>query len=116
AGWPGRPLVEMAASSQQRVTRVSKRRMWIFAILALLVVVVILAGIKAGQIGKMINAGKSFAIPPESVTSAKVEAVEWQASRSAVGTLIAVRTVTLASEVAGLVRDIGFDLRPVVRK
>jgi membrane fusion protein, multidrug efflux system len=106
----------MAAGSQQRVTRVSKRRVWIIAILALLGVVVILAGIKAGQIGKMINAGKSFAIPPESVTSAKVEAVEWQASRSAVGTLIAIRTVTLASEVAGLIRDIQFDSGMFVRR
>ena len=106
----------MAAGSQQRVTRISKRRMWIIAIAALLGVVVILAGIKAGQIRKMINAGKSFAIPPESVTSAKVEGVEWQASRSAVGTLIAVRAVTLASEVPGLVREIGFDSGTFVRK
>src|SRR5207248_870613 len=60
--------------------------------------------------------GKSFAIPPESVTSARVEAVEWQASRSAVGTLIAVRAVTLASEVPGLVREIGFDSGTFVRK
>ena len=64
----------------------------------------------------MISAGKSFAIPPESVTSAKVEAVEWQASRSTVGTLIAVRTVTLASEVPGLVREIGFDSGMFVRR
>src|SRR6059036_3585068 len=106
----------MAAGSQQRVTRISKRRAWIIAIVALVAVVVILAGIKAGQIGKMISAGKSFAIPPESVTSAKVEAVEWQASRSAVGTLIAVRTVTLASEVPGLVREIGFDSGMFVRR
>src|SRR5919202_331503 len=52
----------------------------------------------------------------QSVTPAKVEAVEWQASRSAVGTLIAVRTVTLASEVAGMVREIGFDSGMFVRK
>src|SRR5438552_16223370 len=105
----------MAASSQQRVTRISKRRVWIIAIAALLGVVVILAGIKAGQIRKMINAGKFFAIPPESVTSAKVEAVEWQASRSAVGTLIAVRAVTLAFELPGLERDIRFDPGMLVR-
>jgi membrane fusion protein, multidrug efflux system len=106
----------MAAGSQQRVIRRSKRRVWIVAAIVLLAVIAVLAGIKAGQIGKMIGANKSFAIPPESVTSAKVEAVEWQSSRSAVGTLIAVRTVTLASEVPGLVREIGFDSGAFVRK
>jgi len=96
--------------------RMNRRRVWIIAILALLAVVVILAGIKAAQIATMIKAGKSFAPPPEAVTSAKVESVEWQASRPAVGTLVPVRGVTLASEVAGLVREIGFDSGAFVRR
>jgi len=108
--------VEIAAGSQQTTMRMNKRRVWIIAILALLAVIVILAGIKAAQIATMIKAGKSFAPPPEAVTSAKVEAVEWQASRPAVGTLVAVRGVTLASEVAGLVREIGFDSGAFVRR
>jgi len=105
-----------ATTSQQRTLGVSKRRNWIIAIAALLGVIVILAGIKAGQIGTMIKAGKSFVIPPEAVTSAKVEATEWQASRSAIGSLVAVRSVNLASEVAGLVREIGFDSGSFVQK
>ena len=105
-----------ATTSQQRTLGVSKRRNWIIAIAALLGVIVILAGIKAGQIGTMIKAGKSFVMPPEAVTSAKVEATEWQASRSAIGSLVAVRSVNLASEVAGLVREIGFDSGSFVRK
>ena len=83
---------------------------------ALVAVVLILVGIKAAQIRSMINAGKSFAPPPESVTSAKVEASQWESSRSAVGTLVAVRAVTVASEVPGLVRRIGFDSGAVVRR
>jgi len=106
----------MAAGSQQTTMRMNKRRVWIIAILALLAVIVVLAGIKAAQIATMIKAGKSFAPPPEAVTSAKVESVEWQASRPAVGTLVAVRGVTLASEVAGLVREIGFDSGAFVRR
>ena len=106
----------MAAVSQQPLTRGSKRRVWVIAVIALLAIVVILAGIKAAQIGKMINAGKSFAIPPESVTTARVEAAEWQASRAAVGTAVAIRNVTIASEVAGMVREIGFDSGAFVRK
>ena len=104
------------AAGTQFLTRSSRRRVWIIAVVALVAVVVVLAGIKAGQISKMINASKSFAIPPESVTSAKVDAQEWQASRSAVGTLVAIRAVTLASEVAGLVREIGFESGTFARK
>jgi membrane fusion protein (multidrug efflux system) len=106
----------MAAMSQHSVTRISRRRIWIIAILCLAAIIGILAAIKVTQFRAMGAASKSFAIPPESVTSAKVEAVEWQASRSAVGTLVAVRTVTLGSEVAGMVREIGFDSGMFVRK
>src|SRR2546430_2037473 len=109
-------FVDIAAGTEQRPIRISKRRMWFFAIAALLGVVVILAGIKAAQIGTMIKAGKSFAIPPESVTSAKVEAGEWQASSGAVGTRVAVRSVTLSSEVTGMVREINFDNGAFVRR
>jgi len=108
--------VDIAAGSQQATVRVNRRRVWIIAILALLAVIVILAGIKAAQFGTMIKAGKSFAPPPEAVTSAKVESAEWQASRPAVGTLVPVRGVTLSSEVAGLVREIGFDSGAYVKR
>ena len=87
----------------------NRRRIWIVAIAALLGEVLVLVGIKGLQIRTMINAGKSFAPPPESVSSAKVQASQWEASRSAVGTLVAVRAVTVASEVPGLVRRIGFE-------
>ncbi|MGZ6124207.1 MAG: efflux RND transporter periplasmic adaptor subunit [Myxococcales bacterium] len=106
----------MAVSQQQRSGRLNKRRVWILAAVALLGVVVVLAGIKAGQIATMMKAGKSFAIPPESVTSTKVQPVEWQSSREAVGTLVAVRAVTVASEVPGMVREIGFDSGAYLRK
>jgi membrane fusion protein (multidrug efflux system) len=45
-----------------------------------------------------------------------VEATEWVASRPAIGTLVAVRGVTLGSELAGLVREIGFDSGAVVSR
>ena len=108
--------MDIAASTEQGSVPVNRRRVWMVAIAALVVVLVVLAGTKAMQIGAMIKAGKSFTIPPEAVTSAKVEPVEWQASRPAVATLVAVRGVTLASEVAGTVREIGFDSGSFVRK
>src|ERR1700737_5490883 len=85
SGTTWRILVEMAAGSQQTTMRMNKRRVWIIAILALLAVIVVLAGIKAAQIATMIKAGKSFAPQPEAVTSAKVESVEWQRGRAAGG-------------------------------
>jgi membrane fusion protein (multidrug efflux system) len=110
--------LEIAASAAQRSTSSTsqKRRPWILGIAALLGVVFLLAAIKGGQIGSMIKAGKSFAPPPEAVTSAKVESAQWQASRAAVGTLVAIRGVNLASEVPGLVRKLGFDSGAYVRR
>ena len=86
-----------------------KLRTWIIAILALVVVVAGLVVIKGDQFRVMMNAGKSFTIPPEAVTSAKVEAAQWESSRSAVATLVAMHAVTVSSELPGLVRKIGFD-------
>ena len=107
----------MAAREPQPVVkRVSKRRAWIIAALAIVLVLLVLVGVKGTQIGAMVKASKSFAVPPESVTSAKVEPTEWQASRSAVGTLIAVRAVTVASEVPGTVRRIAFESGGFVRR
>src|SRR5216683_2115078 len=108
--------LEIATRSRHVPRSSNRRRIWIVAGAALVGVVLVLVGIKAAQIRSMINAGKSFAPPPESVTSAKVEASQWESSRSAVGTLVAVRAVTVASEVPGLVRRIGFESGAFVRR
>jgi membrane fusion protein (multidrug efflux system) len=108
--------VDIVAGAQQRAAPFNRRRAWIVAVGALVAAVLALAGVKAAQIGAMIKAGKSFTIPPESVTSAKVVTMEWQAARSAVGSLLAVHGVTVASEVPGTVREIGFDSGASVRK
>ena len=94
----------------------TSRKIWIAVIAGLLAVVAILAGVKAGQIGKMIEAGKSFTPPPETVTTAKVEAASWLPTRTAVGTLVAVRGVTLGAELPGTIREIHFDSGQAVRK
>jgi membrane fusion protein, multidrug efflux system len=87
----------------------SRTKAWVGSIVGMLVVFGAIAGIKAGQIGAMISAGKSFLPPPEVVASAKVEAIERRAATAAVGTLVAVRTVGLTAEVPGTVREINFD-------
>jgi len=97
-------------------TRQSRRKRWIIAILALVGVFVVLVGIKAAQIMTMIKVGKTMVPPPEAVTSAKVEQVEWQPVRQAVGTLIAIRGVTLGAELTGTVREINFENGSLVKK
>jgi membrane fusion protein (multidrug efflux system) len=86
------------------------------AVLGLVLVVALLAGVKAGQIGKMIRTGKAFVPPPEAVTSAAVERGEWQPQREAIGTVVPVRGVTLGAELPGLVREVSFDSGASVRR
>ena len=94
----------------------SKRRIWLLAIGALVLLVVVLVGVKAGQIFSMINAGKLMVPPPESVTTAKAETMDWQGARSAVGSVVAVRSVILAAELTGTVRSIEFESGSTVKK
>jgi membrane fusion protein, multidrug efflux system len=76
----------------------------------------ILAGVKAGQIFTMVRASESFAPPPEAVTSARVEQARWEATRAAIGSLVAVRGVTIAAELPGRVRDIAFESGAFVKR
>jgi membrane fusion protein (multidrug efflux system) len=94
----------------------TKTKLWIAIPVGLVLLVGALGGVKAAQIGAMIKAGASFAPPPESVTSAPVQGTEWVATRSAIGSLVAARGVTLAAEVPGLVREIAFDSGAAVRE
>jgi membrane fusion protein (multidrug efflux system) len=64
----------------------------------------------------MVRAGEAFVPPPEAVTSAKVEAAEWQPTRAAIGSLVAVRGVTLGAELPGTVREIAFESGTTVRR
>jgi membrane fusion protein (multidrug efflux system) len=94
----------------------AKGKVWIAAIIGLLVVVIALVGVKVGQIRAMIQGGRSFVPPPESVTSVKVAAATWQSRRAAIGTLIAVHDVTLGAELPGLIREVDFDSGRAVKR
>src|SRR5438270_1540910 len=93
----------------------SKRRLWIIVVPGIVVVIAALTGVKAMQFGAL-KAGKSFSPPPETVTTAKVQETEWQASSPAIGTLVAVHGVTLAAEIPGTVREIFFDSSAAVHQ
>jgi membrane fusion protein (multidrug efflux system) len=94
----------------------AKTKLWVLVLTSLVVLVLLLGGVKAGQIFTMVKAGESLAPPPESVSAAKVEQAEWQASRGAVASLVAARGVTLTAELSGAVREISFESGSSVRK
>lgn len=88
----------------------------IFAILGLVILIAILAGIKFLQIRAMIDQGKKFVPPPETVTTATVKAESWENALTAVGTLTAVQGVNLSAELTGKVAKIAFESGTSVEK
>jgi membrane fusion protein, multidrug efflux system len=82
----------------------------------ILAVAAILVGVKAGQIVTMVRAGESLAPPPLAVTSARVEPAQWEAATAAIGSLVAVRSVVVAAELPGTVREIAFESGAFVRR
>ena len=92
-----------------------KKRLFL-ALVGLLTIVAVLAGIKALQIRAMVEQGKQFVPPPETVTTFSVKAQSWESSLFAVGTLNAVQGVTVAAEVAGKVVRIAFEAGRRVQK
>jgi len=79
------------------------------AIVGLILVIGALGGVKALQIGKMIDQGKKFVPPPETITTAAATDESWEAALTSVGTLNAVQGVTVAAEIAGKVVKIAFE-------
>lgn len=88
----------------------------IFAIIGLIVLIAILAVVKAMQIRAMVAQGKKMVPPPETVTAAAVKAESWENALTAVGSLTAVQGVTVAAEQAGKVVQIAFESGARVRK
>ena len=77
------------------------------AILALVCLIVILVGIKAMQIGKMMST--PFTMPPTTVSSIEVKEEEWAPVLSAVGSVSAVQGAMLSTDLAGTVAKVNFE-------
>jgi membrane fusion protein (multidrug efflux system) len=80
----------------------------LLSLLGLLLVIGTLAGIKGMQIFKMVDKGKSFTPPPETVTTAQAHPESWETTLSAMGSLEAAQGVTVAAEMSGKVSRIDF--------
>lgn len=88
----------------------------LFAFLGVLIVVAVLAGIKALQIRSMIDSGKKFVPPSETVTTAAVTGESWGTSLKSVGSLTAVQGVNVSAEAPGKVIKILFEPGTAVKK
>ena len=84
------------------------------AVFVVLLVLGGLAGVKALQIKKLIDSGKSYAEPPESVSSALVREETWQGTLTAIGSVMAVQGVTVSPEIPGIILEISFESGAVV--
>src|SRR5512143_3877304 len=85
-----------------------KKRL-ILTIIGLAVLIAILVAVKAIQIGAMIDQGKKFVPPSETVTSTVLKAESWETALTAVGTMNALQGVTVAAELSGKVIEIAFE-------
>ena len=74
-----------------------------------LAIVAILGFVKFQQIQTAIAAGKSFTMPPESVTSIIATEDQWQGTLEAVGSVEPVQGVTLSADLPGVVERIAFE-------
>jgi membrane fusion protein (multidrug efflux system) len=88
----------------------------LIAVFVVLVVVGTLAGVKTLQIRTLMAAGKSYASPPESVSTFTAREEKWQGTITAIGSVTAVQGVTVTPELAGIIHEIAFESGAVVAK
>jgi membrane fusion protein (multidrug efflux system) len=96
-------------------TEMKSRRgtMW-KAIAGLVVLVILLVGIKAMQIAKMMST--PMVMPATTVTSAPVKEEDWPPILSAVGSVSAVQGAVLSTDLAGTVAEVKFESGAVAKK
>src|SRR3954452_19517565 len=103
---------------EQREQRRRTRNAVFKVVVGIVAVFLVIAGIKAWQIMAMIKGGKAMmaAMPPTTVTSAKVERGNWTAMLNAVGSIAPVQGATIGAELAGTVVEVGFESGTPVEK
>lgn len=87
----------------------------LLTIVGLLLLVGALAGLKLSQFQKMAEQGAKFVPPPETVTTAEVNADRWQPTLTAIGSVVAVQGVTVSAEASGTVESIAFESGATVK-
>ena len=78
------------------------------ALASLVGIVLIVGGIKGGQIATMVSAGENAPAPSETISTFTAEMQQWPNSYTAMGTVKASEGITISAEVAGKVKEIRF--------
>jgi len=91
------------------------KRMFVMLTVTLLFVAG-LGFVKFKQIQTAIAQGAAFQPPPEAVTTVIAEQERWPSTFNAIGTMAAVRGVTVSADLAGIVEDISFESGEAVRE
>jgi membrane fusion protein (multidrug efflux system) len=84
------------------------------AIGGLVLLIVILLGIKAMQIGKMMSS--KMPMPVETVTSAVAKEEDWAPALSSVGSISAVQGAVLSTDLGGTVAEVKFESGAIAKK
>lgn len=87
-------------------------------VVAILLVIGGLAGLKAAQISTLIKSGEEgqkMGPPPETVASAKTTKADWEETLDAVGSVASAKGVTVTTEVPGTVKRIAFESGDMVK-
>jgi len=89
-----------------------------FAIVVCIILLVIggLAGTKIAQKRKLKAVAAAATPPPESVSTAVAHEEQWQDTLTAIGSVVAAQGVTVAPDLAGIVREIAFESGAIVPK
>jgi membrane fusion protein (multidrug efflux system) len=93
--------------------------MWKRMIAMLLVTALFIAAlgfVKFKQIQTAIAEGAAFQPPPEAVTTVVAHQEEWPSTHAAIGTVAAVRGVTVSADLPGIVERIAFESGQAVRE
>ena len=96
-------------------TKMKSRRgaMW-KAIAGLVILIILLVGLKAMQIAKMM--GSPMVMPPTTVSSVAVKEEDWAPKLSAVGSVSAVQGAVVSTELGGVVSKIAFENGSTAKK
>src|ERR1041385_3075959 len=83
---------------------------------ATMLIVAALGFVKFKQIQTAIAQGAAFQPPPEAVTTIVASPEEWPSTLNAIGTVAAVRGVTVSADLPGIVDRIAFESGQSVRE
>lgn len=92
------------------------RKRMIVMLVAVAAFLFAIGGVKFRQIQAGMAMAASFQPPPEAVTTMKAPREEWPSALTAIGTVAAVRGVTVSADLPGVVESISFDSGVAVRE